>query len=262
MNNNCIVIDSDKIDVLVGRSNDISRCAENGVSQSKRVFSSLQGSSNLSQGVNTLNDNLSIVIDKFNRYKNIIAKQSTSFFEEEKLLSAAVENIKTPKELAVVDNIFESRIEEIKLYKNDDKAINTNSINTPSDFDDSSVITNQVLEDINKGKKENIVHYDESTEIQQEKINNINNEQETNESIYDDSSSINHNQIFNINNNIDTKESNYEDMISLKQERLSNINNNINEIRHEYPSSIFEYDIEKNINTKENDDGDKYDNKS
>ena len=58
MENNCIVIDSDKIDIIVGRTSDMSRCVENSVDLSKRSFSFLQGSSHLSQGVDTLNDNL------------------------------------------------------------------------------------------------------------------------------------------------------------------------------------------------------------
>ena len=117
MKSNNILIDSDKIDTMLNRIEEASTSINSGVDKSKQTFSFLQSSNNLSKGVNTINNNLSFIMDRFKKYKEIILKQSSSFFEEEKLLLPVIEEIKIPTDLSVIDNVFESNTNKINVSK-------------------------------------------------------------------------------------------------------------------------------------------------
>ncbi len=185
MKNKNILIDSDKIDTMLNRIEEASTSINSGVDKSKQTFSFLQNSNNLSKGVNTINNNLSFIMDRFKKYKEIILKQSSSFFEEEKLLLPVIEEIKIPTDLSVIDNVFESNTNEINVSKKEEGTIKTSNTTTTVDDDDSSRISVDKIEELNNNNTEE-VSYDDNNSIDKTLLTNINNnsntlEQELNE---------------------------------------------------------------------------------
>ena len=229
MNN--ILIDSDKIDTIIGHINDSSYKMNNGIGKSKNMFSSIQESGNLSSGVNTINNNLSFIADRFDSYKNIIVKQATSFFEQEKELASLVDKIEIPKELNTIDNIFETKNEEIELTKEDGKAINKDSINYSVEYDETTNIENNQLKRINNNEDIKNINYNDISNINNIKVENINNNENINNEKYNNS---------------------YDNIDNSDDKNLINIYNQEELIKQEYNNN---YDINKiNISSFSNND--------
>lgn len=259
-NKNNLFIDSDKIDTIIGRINDSSFAMTNGIGNSKNMFSSLQGSNNLCIGVNTINSNLSLIADRFNSYKNIIAKQSTSFFEQEKELSSLVDKIEIPKELNTIDNIFDYKEEEIKLSKEDGKAINKDSLNYSVNYDTNSTIENNGLNSINNKEEINNINYDNRSTINNINVSNINNNEEPSKEEYNNTyENIDNKDLVNINNQEEVIKQDYDNNYDINKVNISNFNNN------DIEKVIFDSNYvtnRTNLNTINNTiDGDEDDNK-
>ena len=201
MKSNNIIIDSDEIDAITGRIDSSYYSINDGVQKSKKDLSCLQNSRDLSEGVNAINDCVSFFADKMSGYKKVIAMNGASFFEQEKLLSSRVDNIETPTELTVVDDIFKVDTSTVNLSKEDDKEVNSDNNTTQ-------------------------VEYEDSKEVEKENLETVNKENETDEVNYDDISEIEKSEMDNINNNIETEKQDMEDKYSGKKEEISQMEDN------------------------------------
>ena len=231
MKNKNILIDSDKIDTMLNRIEEASTSINSGVDKSKQTFSFLQNSNNLSKGVNTINNNLSFIMDRFKKYKEIILKQSSSFFEEEKLLLPVIEEIKIPTDLSVIDNVFESNTNEINVSKKEEGTIKASDTTTTVDYDDSSLISVDKIEELNNNNTEEVS--------------------------YDDNNSIDKTLLTNINNNSNTLEQELNENYSEEKVNLAQNNgNSTNQVNVEFDYDLNKIKIESNNQDVDGDEND------
>ena len=231
MKNKNILIDSDKIDTMLNRIEEASTSINSGVDKSKQTFSFLQNSNNLSKGVNTINNNLSFIMDRFKKYKEIILKQSSSFFEEEKLLLPVIEEIKIPTDLSVIDNVFESNTNEINVSKKEEGTIKASDTTTTVDYDDSSRISVDKIEELNNNNTEEVS--------------------------YDDNNSIDKTLLTNINNNSNTLEQELNENYSEEKVNLAQNNgNSTNQVNVEFDYDLNKIKIESNNQDVDGDEND------
>lgn len=221
MKSRYLSIDSDKIDMLANRIGESSNSINNGVEKSKSGFSSLQSSPNLSEGINKINNNLKAIGDRVDNYNRVVVRQSNVFFEQENILLSAADYIEIPKNLSIVDNIYESKIEESNLSKDDGIKINSNNSNYLKEFNDYSSSHKNDLNSINN----NI-----ATQVRNFSDNYVNSKQNLNNIVKNGTETLNYkdeysNHFVEINNlkNGETKEVNFENNYNNFKTDISNI---------------------------------------
>lgn len=162
-----------------------------------------------------------------NRIGDTTLRKSNDFFELEMFLKGKAKDIEVPSYFTVEDNIISSTFSNLKLDKEDGKAINTDTLSNQNDdnvnFEFNKVLLNNITK--NTGSKENKLREINGQSVN---INNINNSNVQSQEVYDDSyKNMDRNISFdNINQNTNIRADNIEFNPNIRIIDLSPYENN------------------------------------
>lgn len=180
MRNNNFVFNEEEMNNNIANVNKLSYNAEDSYSKSSAGFTDLKDSGLFGEGINAISNKLNTISSSITNLKDIVDYSTARTVSLENHLSKIAEEIEVPHDFILNDGMKFNSIDDIKLSKNDGRAITDGIASSTSSYDDKSDVKVQNLESIVKDDTEKI---DDNIEIDvnSKELNNVNNGKEQEE---------------------------------------------------------------------------------